>query len=559
MSNSGNLKKAAVIGCGKFVEGQEGWAIGHAHGGALTELSDQVELYGVDLSPENLAAFGERFKLPQQQLIASTDALYEAFIPDIVAICTWPKLHAPMAIEAMEKGVKGVVIEKPIALDVGEINAILGKAKEVGASVSIAHQRCYQPAFQILKKVANSGALGTPVNVHAHVGDNWDILSWTSHWFDMANFIFDSAPDYVLAGMDVADKRIYQQAVENASVIFAEYPNQNGAFFLTGPRDGADVRISGPKGFAYIGEEKVFELSEDGIKQYPIPKGVNDFKELYLDLFEEMSGGKESLCSINRCWKATEMAYAAHESARTARKVKLPTAMHAAPLEIMQHPEVHAIHGKKVLLYADAHFGGRGREGISECLNALTGEEVQVIDAETFGLDESHVEGMDLLVIYHTQNKVDETTASVLQNWVDAGKALCIIHAGLGAWPEWEAYKNWCGLSWDWEKSYHPYAPVKLTPTADGEVDFSFSEAWLPKDEVFVRLTESAPVEVDLLAEISAEEVYPAAWHLRELKNVAVWMPGHCYSSWKVPSMQNAFGATLKNLFEKVSRLAQQT
>lgn len=329
-----------MIGCGKAVDGKEGWAIGYCHGGVLTSLSDQVELYGVDLSPENLAAFGERFELPESRLFASTDDLYESFTPDVVAICTWPKLHAPMAMEAMEKGVKGIVVEKPIALNMSEIKVMVSKAEETGTCISVAHQRVYDSYFQTCKKIAQSGALGTLLTAHGHVGGNWDVLSWTTHWFAMANYMFDSSPEYVLAGMDVTDKRLYQHAVENASMVFAEYPNSNVAHFLTGPLDDASFGISGPEGMLVRDGDDVLAITPQGVERHPIPEGVDGFVALYLDLFKEMNGEGESLCSINRCSAATEMAYAVHESARTARKVNLPLDVNFAPLEVIQHPTI---------------------------------------------------------------------------------------------------------------------------------------------------------------------------------------------------------------------------
>jgi len=549
MSSNRNRKKAAVIGCGKAVNGQEGWAIGHAHGGALTSLSDQIELYGVDLSPENLAAFGERFDLPDQQLFASTDALYEAFVPDIVAICTWPKLHAPMAMEAMEKGVKGIVVEKPIALDVGEINMLLNKAKETGTCISVAHQRVYDPYFQTCKKVARSGALGTPLKVQAHVGDNWDVLSWTTHWFAMANYMFDSRPEYVLAGMDITDKRIYQQAVENASIVFAEYPEHHSATFLTGPLSGGDFHISGPEGMLVREGDDVLAITAKGVERHPIPKGMDCFKALYLDLFEEMKGGAESLCSIQTCSTATEMAYAAQESARTARKVHLPLEVNYAPVEVMQHSYISALKGTQVLVYADAHFGSGGREGLADAIEILTTIPPTILDAEQQGLTAGDLESVDLIVIYHTQAEADEATREVLTDWVASGRSICVVHAGLGAWPEWTEFHTWCGRIWEWGVSTHPHSPVVIKAGESTDVPLPYAEAWLPKDEVFIKLKETSAVVLDATVEIvESGEVYPAAWHNKEIPNVACWMPGHLRSSWKVPAMVDGFGAVLKRL-----------
>ncbi len=132
------MKTVAVIGCGKRRDGKVGWAIGQQHGHGYAAANQPVRILGVDLSPENLADFGKLLHLPEDQLFTSTDTLYAAGIPDVVSICTWSGLHAPMALEAMDKGVKGLIIEKPLALNMQEIRAILAKAAKNGANVAVA-------------------------------------------------------------------------------------------------------------------------------------------------------------------------------------------------------------------------------------------------------------------------------------------------------------------------------------------------------------------------------------------------------------------------------------
>ena len=63
------MKTAAVIGCGKYREGDKhGWAIGHAHAQGFVDAFPGVELCGVDIDPENLASFGKRFGVPDERL-----------------------------------------------------------------------------------------------------------------------------------------------------------------------------------------------------------------------------------------------------------------------------------------------------------------------------------------------------------------------------------------------------------------------------------------------------------------------------------------------------------
>ncbi len=250
------------------------------------------------------------------------------------------------------------------------------------------------------------------------------------------------------------------------------------------------------------------------------------------------------LCDLSVCAAATEMAFAAQESARTAQKVQLPLSVGFAPLEVAQHPIRSGLFGKKLLLYADSHFGSEGREGIAEAFEISTGVPLKIIDAEARGLSTVDFAEVDAVLIYHTQKTADDATKVALQGWVQSGKPLLILHAGQGAWPDWEEYGQWCGKVWDWSSSIHPHQPAELTVTAGDPLHFGWSSAWLPKDEVFVKLKDTAEVIIGLTATIS-DGFFPAAWRNAAHPNIAVWMPGHRRDSWKLPAMREGATRTL--------------
>jgi len=547
------MKTIAIIGCGKATDGKEGWAIGHYHAEGYLHCGHPVKLLGVDTSPDNLAAFGVKFGLPKEQLFTSTDALYDACIPDVASICTWPKLHHPMVMEAMEKGVRGIACEKPFAMDTGQIREIERMASETGTKIVIAHQRRCEAYAATLKRVASEGLLGGNLQVQAHVGDGWDILSWTTHWFDLANDLFDGSPESVMAGMDIHGNRLYQHAVEDSSVVFADYGNRGSALFTTGPGTGTDFTLRGDNGLARIGNEGIELATFDGALTIPVvAAGHGGFATMLAQLLDWLDGGPEALCSIGRCKVATEMAYAAHESARTGKSISLPLENCLyAPLEVAQNPIRSALWGRKILLYADTHFGGGGREGIAEAFGAITGQDVRMVDAENRGLTPIDLEGIDALLIYHTQVVADATTRDVLENWVANGKPLLIVHAGLGAWPEWDDYRAWCGYVWEGGVSHHPHEAADLQATEGDPLGFGWHSAWLPRDEVFVALQSTAPVELGLAATISIG-TFPAAWQSKQHPNIGAWMPGHRRDSWNIPAMREGAARCLLKLFQSM-------
>ncbi|MCU0792010.1 MAG: Gfo/Idh/MocA family oxidoreductase [Opitutaceae bacterium] len=546
--NNAPARIAAVIGCGKFVEGKEGWAIGHAHADAYRQADPALRLVGVDINPDNLRAFGERFGVAPADLFTSTDAMYAALTPHYVSVCTWPKLHAPQVIEAAARGVRGIVCEKPMALDGAEIDAMLAACERAGTRLAIAHQRCYNAPYVLAKRLLDQGAIGEHPVLEARVGDGWDILSWSVHWFDLTHWLFDAAPLSVLAGVDHTGARRYQHAVENASVIFAEYPGDRQAIFITGPHNHhgevGDLFIRGTRGFMRIrGDVEVW--NEAGYtRQAARAEGPTDFHALVLDLFNAVETGAPMRCDASRTANSTRTAYAAHESARLRRVIHAPFQTGFAPLEVLQHPPRPALPAGRVVLFADEHFGSGGREGIAEAITELTGTAPLVIDA-TKGLTAADLADAGALLLYHTQSEPSDSTRAALTTWVESGKPTVFVHCACGGYPNWDAYKQWAGRVWVWGPggSEHPYEPCTLTPLGAGVGDLA--SAWLPLDEVFIKLASTSETEDLAEVQISSGR-YPAAWRSKRWPNITAWIPGHRREMWTLPALREGLLAQIR-------------
>ena len=70
--------------------------------------------------------------------------LYAAHKPDVVSICTWPRLHRPMTLETVKAGVRGIVCEKPLALDGSEVREMLAACRKADAKLAVAHPRAHE-------------------------------------------------------------------------------------------------------------------------------------------------------------------------------------------------------------------------------------------------------------------------------------------------------------------------------------------------------------------------------------------------------------------------------
>ncbi len=78
---------------------------------------------------------------------------------DVVAICTPPWTHAPLAIEALRRGCH-VLVEKPMAMSVEEASQMVEAAKEAGTSLCIAHNFLFSRSMRKAMLLLERGDVG---------------------------------------------------------------------------------------------------------------------------------------------------------------------------------------------------------------------------------------------------------------------------------------------------------------------------------------------------------------------------------------------------------------
>lgn len=78
---------------------------------------------------------------------------------DAVALATPAVDHAQMTLRSIEAG-KHVFVEKPLALDPTEAEAIIAAAESAGRIVMVGHLLQYHPHFERLRQIVTSGGIG---------------------------------------------------------------------------------------------------------------------------------------------------------------------------------------------------------------------------------------------------------------------------------------------------------------------------------------------------------------------------------------------------------------
>jgi len=89
---------------------------------------------------------------------------------DVIGAPTGIPFHEPMAVQAMEAGFN-VVIEKPVAGTVQEVQSIADAERRTGRWCAVGYQQIYSPTVQWLKAKLQSGALGT-------IREGRSVISW---------------------------------------------------------------------------------------------------------------------------------------------------------------------------------------------------------------------------------------------------------------------------------------------------------------------------------------------------------------------------------------------
>jgi predicted dehydrogenase len=105
------------------------------------------------------------------QVFTDLDEMMRATEPNIVHVVTPPSTHARLAIAAMERGAN-VLVEKPMAMSVGECDRMLEVARRFGRRICVDHNRLFDPVILRARAYVDSGGIGDVVTVEAHQGVN---------------------------------------------------------------------------------------------------------------------------------------------------------------------------------------------------------------------------------------------------------------------------------------------------------------------------------------------------------------------------------------------------
>jgi UDP-N-acetylglucosamine 3-dehydrogenase len=325
--------RVAVIGAGRprGEAGATGFGMAHAHvrGYLATGCCDLVAVADVVLA--NAVDFAGRYA-GEARAYADYDEMLGEERPDIVSICTWPNLHAPMVLDAVGAGARAVHCEKPMAPTWGEAKQMHRAACSKGVQLTFNHQRRFLEPFRLARDLIREGRIGQLERLEA-----WcpNLLDWGTHWFDMFGFLNAETPaEWVLGQVDAREPvSIFGVAHENQGLSRLRFANGVTGLLVTGADNdlGCLIRACGSEGVLEIHEAaphlRLWSRGRPDWDPISTSEGVHGEAAVLrgvADLVRCLEAGDEPEMSSHKALRATELAFATYESSRRRGRVDLP-------------------------------------------------------------------------------------------------------------------------------------------------------------------------------------------------------------------------------------------
>jgi myo-inositol 2-dehydrogenase/D-chiro-inositol 1-dehydrogenase len=184
---------------------------------------------------------------------------------DAVAICSSADTHVELMIAAAQAG-KAVFCEKPVSLELAELDRALDAIEDAGVPFQVGFNRRFDPAHASVRDAVASGAIGEPHLVrissrdpepppHAYVRSSGGIfLDMTIHDFDMARYV---------TGSEVVE--VFARGAARVDPSVAELGDVDTALVTLVHEDGCLTAIDNSRRAAYGFDQRVEVFGSAGM------------------------------------------------------------------------------------------------------------------------------------------------------------------------------------------------------------------------------------------------------------------------------------------------------
>jgi myo-inositol 2-dehydrogenase/D-chiro-inositol 1-dehydrogenase len=185
-------RRIGIIGVGRIGRMHAELLARRVPGASVTAVHDAQ----ADRARNAGAELGVPVAVSVEEVLASPEV-------DAVAICTTTDTHADLIVAAARAG-KAIFCEKPVSLDLPEVDRALGAVEDAGVPFQIGFNRRFDPAHASVREAVAAGQVGEPhlvritsrdpapppIEYVRHSGGIF--LDMTIHDFDMARYVTGS-------------------------------------------------------------------------------------------------------------------------------------------------------------------------------------------------------------------------------------------------------------------------------------------------------------------------------------------------------------------------------
>lgn len=332
----GSNRTAAIVGCGD---------IAHHHVTGYQQAGVDVVAF-VDPLPAARDQFVHEYGVGKGY--ASLQDMLAEVQPDLVSVCAWHLLHAPLTIEAAAAGVQGIICEKPMAVGMADADRMVDACVASGTKLAISHQRRFTLGWEKGRELIAAGALGDVIMVVAKFGHG--LLNCGTHAIDGVRFVLgDPATEWVMGAVERrTDKHERDTPIEDGCMGLVHFAggaqlflqcdlDMTGAsfeFFVRGTEGMMEVRETACRTLG-AGEghwvEHELGVAADQINVIGGKANGRQTKEL----LAWIDGGPQHRCAATTARDTVEIMMALEESARRHQAVHMPLTEKGYPLQLM--------------------------------------------------------------------------------------------------------------------------------------------------------------------------------------------------------------------------------
>ncbi len=342
--------KYALIGCGRISPNH-----------IVAAKNNNLEIAAIcDIDVKCMEDKVKKFTLPASvKKYTDYRELLKNEKPGLVAVCTESGKHAQIALDCINSGCN-VIIEKPIALSIGDADAIIEAARKNNVKVCVNHQNRFNKSIAKIKDALDKDRFGRLFHGTAHIrwARDWEYYSrakWRGTWaqdggclmnqcihnIDLLIWLMGGEPVEVMAYTD----RMKHDYIEAEDLGIAVVKFANGTYgIIEGttnvyPKNLEEtLYIFGEKGTVKAGGASVNKIEEwsfsdeldiaDEVKAQfsENPPSVYGYGHtpLYADVIDAINNDRQPLVTAYDGKKALEMVLAIYKSAAQGSPVRFP-------------------------------------------------------------------------------------------------------------------------------------------------------------------------------------------------------------------------------------------